>query len=165
MLLVSFNVQEQDPDDILAQDRQWAPCLLVECLHHCNLVLTRLSTKEDNSHFPLHLVSQWCLKTVHRNSLITDFYRPTWALYRLSFRSTVYSFHLLVGVWFVFIVMSLDVLELLRLLFSRIFVTPPYLFLCIFPSPFLFGDLPKRHMWGVFLISSIGFYRLHIVLV
>jgi hypothetical protein len=36
-------------------------------------------------------------------------------------------------------------------------VAPPYLFLCIFPSLFPFGDLPKRHMWGVFHISSIGF--------
>ena len=48
----------QAPDDILAQDRQWAPCLFVECLRHCSVVLARLSTKEDNSHSPLHLVSQ-----------------------------------------------------------------------------------------------------------
>jgi hypothetical protein len=25
-------------------------------------------------------------------------------------------------------------------------------------SLFPFGDLPKRHMWGVFEIFSIGFY-------
>ena len=58
MLLASFNSQEQGPDDILAQDRQWAPCLFVENLRHCGLVLSRLSTQEDNSHFSLHLVSQ-----------------------------------------------------------------------------------------------------------
>jgi hypothetical protein len=58
VLLDSFNAQEQAPDDILAQDRQWDPCLFVENLRHCGLVLARLSTKKDNSHFFLHLVSQ-----------------------------------------------------------------------------------------------------------
>jgi len=39
-----------------------------------------------------------------------------------------------------------------------------YLFLCIFPSLFPFGDLPRRHMWGIFHISYIGFSCLYIVL-
>jgi hypothetical protein len=43
-------------------------------------------------------------------------------------------------------------------------VAHPYLFLCIFPSPFPFGDLPRRHMWGIFHISYIGFSCLYIVL-
>ncbi len=58
MLLASFNAQEQAPDDIIAQDRQWAPCLFVANSRQCGLVLARLSTKEDNSHLSLHLVSQ-----------------------------------------------------------------------------------------------------------
>ena len=58
MLLTSFHAQEQAPDDIHAQDRQWAPCLFVENSRHCSPVLARLSTKQDDSHFSLHLVSQ-----------------------------------------------------------------------------------------------------------
>jgi hypothetical protein len=102
MLLASFNAQEQAPDDILAQDRQWAPCLFVENLRHCGLVFARLSTKEDSSHFSLHLVSQ---------DSAQEFFH--------GFLSS---------------------------------------YLGAFLSSFLFGDLPKRHMWGVFLISSIGFF-------
>ena len=58
MILASFNAQEQAPDDIIAQDRQWTPCLFVENLRHCGLVLARFSTKEDNSHFSRQQVSQ-----------------------------------------------------------------------------------------------------------
>ncbi len=64
MLLDSFNAQEQAPDDILAQDRQWAPCLFVECLHHGSPVFVRLSTWKTTLTLPF----TWCLKTVHRNS-------------------------------------------------------------------------------------------------
>jgi len=91
----------------------------------------------------------WCLKTVHRNSLIA-YYRPTRALHGLSFRFAVYRFHLLVRVWFVFIVLDLDVLGLLRWLSSMIRVAPPYLFLCTY-------YLPKRHMMSNFIYSFINF--------
>jgi hypothetical protein len=80
------------------------------------------------------------------------------------FLYVVFGFQLLGKVWFVFIVVTLDVLGSLRRSFSTILVAPPYLFLCIFASLFPFGDLPKRHMWGVFHISYIGFSWLHIVL-
>ncbi len=35
----------------------------------------------------------------------------------------------------------------------------------LLPSSFLLGDLPNRHMWGVFHRSYIGFSWLHIVIV
>jgi hypothetical protein len=34
----------------------------------------------------------------------------------------------------------------------------------LLPSYLLLGDLPKRHMWGVFHRSFIGFSKLNIVL-
>jgi hypothetical protein len=99
MLLASFNAQEQAPDDILAQDRQWAPCLFVECLRHCNLVLARLSTKEDNSHSPLHLVSQDSAQEffdngflpTHLGALPTEF--PEYCLQIPSVSQGVVCFH------------------------------------------------------------------------
>jgi hypothetical protein len=54
----SFNAQDQAPDDLHDQDRQCAPCIFVENSHHRGQELLRLPTKEDVSHFSLHLVSQ-----------------------------------------------------------------------------------------------------------
>jgi transposase-like protein len=58
MILVSFNDQEQSPDDILAQDRQWAPCLSVENSRHCSQEPARLTTKQDSPHLSRQQVSQ-----------------------------------------------------------------------------------------------------------
>jgi hypothetical protein len=69
---------------------------------------------------------------------------------RSSFMCVVYGFQLWGKVWFVFVVLDLDVLGLLRWLLSMIRVDPPYLFLCIY-------HLPKRHMKSNFLYSFINF--------
>ena len=58
MILASFNAQEQPPDGIHAQDRQWAPCLFVENFRHCSQEPARLATKEDTPHLSRHQVSQ-----------------------------------------------------------------------------------------------------------
>ena len=99
-----------------------------------------------------------CPKTGHRNSLHATYHAPTRVYRGLSFLCVVFGFQWSGRVWFVLTVLALVVLGSLRRSFSMILVAPPYLFLCIFPSLFPFGDLPKRHMWGVFEISSIGFY-------
>ena len=88
------------------------------------------------------------------------FVRFTCGLRRCFSRGT----QLLGKVWFVFLVVALYSLGSVRQSFSTILVAHPYLFLCIFPSPFPFGDLPRRHMWGIFHISYIGFSCLYIVL-
>ena len=58
MLLASFNAQEQAPDDILAQHRQWAPCLSVEIFRLCSQEPASLTTKQDTPHLSSHQVSQ-----------------------------------------------------------------------------------------------------------
>ncbi len=72
-------------------------------------MLARLSTKEDNSHPSLHLVSQDSAQ-IFFNGFLPSYLGalPT------EFQEYFYRFHLLVRVWFVFIVMALDVLGLLR---------------------------------------------------
>ncbi len=55
-----------------------------------------------------------CHKTVHRNSLIAYCHCPTRVVRGSRFMCVVYGFQLLVKVWFVFIVLVLDVLGLLR---------------------------------------------------
>jgi hypothetical protein len=55
---VSFNDQDQDPNDLHTQDRQRAPCIFGENSHHYRPELLRLPTKQDVSHFSLQLVSQ-----------------------------------------------------------------------------------------------------------
>ena len=64
-----------------------------------------------------------------------------------------YHSDLLVMVWFVFIVLTLDVLGFLRWLLSLIIVVPPYLSLCIY-------YLPKRHMMSNFIYCFVSF-RIH----
>jgi hypothetical protein len=58
-LSASFNVQDQAPDDLHAQDRQRAPCIFEnENVHHCRPEPGRLPTKKDVSHLSLEQVSQ-----------------------------------------------------------------------------------------------------------
>jgi hypothetical protein len=50
---------------------------------------------------------------------------------------------------------------------SRPFIPPPRFMRSRRDAPLLapsLGDLPKRHMWGVFHINFIGFSKLNIVL-
>ena len=91
------------------------------------------------------------LETGHRNSLHATYHALTRVFRGLSFLCVVFGFQWLGRVCFVLLVLALDVLGSLRRSFSMILVAPPYLFLCIY-------IMPKRHMWGVFEISSIGFY-------
>ncbi len=67
----------------------------------------------------------------------------------LSFSFVVYGLQLLVKVWFVFIVLALEVPGLLRWFTSTFLVVLPYLFLCTY-------HLPKRHMMSDFLYSFIS---------
>jgi hypothetical protein len=57
-LSVSFNAQDQAPDDLHAQDRQCAPCIFVDCFHLGKQELVRFTTKQDVSHLSFQLVSQ-----------------------------------------------------------------------------------------------------------
>jgi hypothetical protein len=63
-LSASFNTQDQDPDDSKSlddthgQDRQCAPCIIVDNLRKDSQVLARFLTKQDILHLFLQLGSQ-----------------------------------------------------------------------------------------------------------
>jgi hypothetical protein len=69
-LSASFNAQEQAPDDFHAQDRQCAPCIFVDYLHHGRPELVRFTTKQNVSHPSFQLVSQDSAREVF-NRLMT----------------------------------------------------------------------------------------------
>jgi len=108
-LLTSFNAQVPTPDDFHDQDRQCAPCTFVENPHHFSQVLARLPTTDDIPHLSLHLVSPDSAQDLF-NRITSSYLGAS----RIEVQLCCLRFDLLVKEWFVFIVLVLDVLGLLR---------------------------------------------------
>ncbi len=80
-------------------------------------------------------------------------FRPLLGFRGLSFSFVVYGLGLLVKVWFVFVVLALEVPGLLRWFSSTFLGVQPYLFLCIY-------HWPRWPMMSDFLYNFISF-RIH----
>jgi hypothetical protein len=133
-------------------DSQYAPRFFVDNLRKGNQVLARLHTKEVISHFFLQQVSQ-------DSHSVQELFRRTIATY-LDVSRIEFQFFCLwtrfvsqATVWFVFIVLTLEVPGLLRWFTSTFLVVLPYLFFCVY-------HLPRRHMMSDFIYSFIS-YRIH----
>jgi hypothetical protein len=104
-LSTSFNAQDQAPDDSYVQDRRSAPCIChIPCKgSHVN---TRLLTKQDILHLFLQLGSQDSTQELFRHTIAPS--RAS-AFRGSSFSCVAFGPGLLVKVWFVFIVLALEV--------------------------------------------------------
>ncbi len=156
-LSASLNAQDQAPDDLHAQDRQCAPCIFVENSHHYRPELLRLPTKQDASHFYLQLVSQDSAQEFF-NRLMT---LPYQGVSRIEFhvsclwipvvRQGVDCFYSVdLGCSWTFTVISFNDQRGAPLLAPSLVFTP--------------RRFASRHIWGVFHISFVGFYKLNVVL-
>jgi hypothetical protein len=102
-LSASFNAHDQAPDDPYAQDRRCAPCIFVDIPRKGSQVLARLLTKQDILHLFLQLVSQDSAQELFRHTI-----SPYFSVSRI-FSFVAFGSDLLVKVWFVFIVLALEV--------------------------------------------------------
>ena len=103
-LSASFNTQDQVPDDSYTQDHRGAPCIFFDIPHKGSQVFARLLTKQDILHFFLQLVSQDSAQEFFTRTI-----SPYLGVSRTEFQFCCLWIRVLVKVWFVFIVLALEV--------------------------------------------------------
>jgi hypothetical protein len=80
---VSFNAQDQAPDDSYAQDRRVDPCIFFDIPHkdRYRQIPGRLLTKQDSLHFFLQLVSQDSAQELFKRNI-----SPYFSVSRIEFQ-------------------------------------------------------------------------------
>ena len=167
---ISFNAQDQAPDDDYTQDRQCVPLTFVDNPLKGRQVFARLLTKQETLHLFLQLVSQDSAQELFRHIISpylgisrTEF---QFCSLRIRFSSQgVVCLHSDISHFFLQLVSQDSAQELFRHTISsylgisriefqffclRILMVPPYLFNCIY-------HLSRRHMMSHLLFNFISF--------